>query len=70
MIITLREKSIEEKETEIMSRYKPKLDSYRDLIIGAIAADGATQAVKVANFSAKYNALLVQQNNELEELYL
>jgi hypothetical protein len=61
--------TLDEQAAAITEKYRPKLDSYKDLILNAMATDGASQAAKISSFQQKFNALLVQKNNELEALY-
>lgn len=61
--------TLDQKLDEVDEKYKPKLDMYKDLIMSAIAADGPTQSTKIASFSAKYNAILGQKSEEIEQLY-
>jgi hypothetical protein len=61
--------SIDDQAAAIIAKYKPKLDTYKDLILSTIATDGANQAEKTASFQAKYNAEVAKQNLELEALY-
>ena len=42
---------------------------YKDNILTATAAGGATMETKIANFQAKYNAQIVLKNAEMEALY-
>ena len=67
-IITLREKTIDEKAEVINSKYQPKIDFYKDLLVTAIAADGVVQQARVTDYQTKYKALLLQKNTELEAL--
>jgi hypothetical protein len=60
--------TLEEKMSIINAKYQPKLDYYKDLIVTAMASDGATQATKIASNQVKYNALVTQKNTELEAL--
>lgn len=61
--------SLDEQIALIEEKYKTKLDMYKDLIVSAIADNGANQATKVASFSSKYKALIAQKNAEVDDLY-
>jgi hypothetical protein len=62
--------TIQDKTNAINAKYQPKLDTYKDNILSALAADGATQSTKIVNFVTKYNAQLVLKNAEMEALYI
>lgn len=68
MIITLREKSIDEKIADIDAKYLPRFNAYKELATTILASDGTNQAERIVSLQNEYNALSDQKDLEIIEV--
>jgi hypothetical protein len=67
-MITIREKTADEKIADVIAKYKSKLDAYKDSIPLVFAADGTSQQAKLTALSTAYLATIANRNAEIEAL--
>lgn len=67
-MITIREKTIDEKIAEIEEKYRLKLEAQESLITKIIAADGVNQTTKIEQAQIEYNSLSNQKDLEILEI--
>lgn len=67
-MITIREKTIDEKLTEIELKYQSKFDAQEKLIMRTIASNHINQEAKVIIYQNSYNELADQKDLEILEL--
>jgi hypothetical protein len=67
MTITIREKTLEEKISDIEAKYLPRFNAYKELATTILASDGTNQAERIVALQVEYNALSDQKDLEIIE---
>lgn len=67
-VVTIREKTIDEKISDIELKYKDRLEAKEKLVLKAMASDGSDQTEKVIIYQNEYNQLANQQDTEILEI--
>ena len=67
-MITIREKTIDEKIAEIEDKYNPKFEATKERLVAVILSDGMGQDSKTIDAKNEYRILSNQKESEIMEV--